>query len=235
GDLSNPTNYWIPFIQGHEEDDGGKESAFAADLKYDLNQGAWLDSLKAGVRYADRDQTTRYSTFNWTPIAANWNCNGPGFSITQTTPAPYGACGPGTFLGYGAGIWGTTNFNNFYSSGVYPNGNLVFMNRGTITNTLAVLQSLGGATTNSPIAPGYVSICDRTGNSLGSCFLPSEVEQLTEQTKAGYLMLNFGGRDADIFGVNVLGNVGVRVVQTKEISSASASFPTFTNLAALPP
>src|ERR1700692_3788889 len=84
GCLSNPTNYWIPFIQGHDENDGGKESAFAADLKYDLNSGGgWLDSLKAGVRYADRDQTTRYSTFNWTPIAANWNCNGPGFSLTQ--------------------------------------------------------------------------------------------------------------------------------------------------------
>ena len=27
GDLSNPTNYWIPFIQGHEENDGGRESA----------------------------------------------------------------------------------------------------------------------------------------------------------------------------------------------------------------
>src|SRR5579863_2802565 len=208
GDLSNPHNYWIPFIQGHEEDDGGKESAFAADMKYDLNAGGgWLDSLKAGVRYADRDQTTRYSTFNWTPIAANWNCNGPGFNITQTTPAPYPVSTAGCnarpqFNGYGAGIWGTTNFNSFYNSGVYPNGNLVFMNRSTITNTQAVLQALSGAVTNSPIAPGYQSICDRTGNSLGSCFLPSEVEQLSEQTKAGYAMLNFGGKDAELFGVD---------------------------------
>jgi len=241
GDLSNPTNYWIPFIQGHEEDDGGKEAAFAADMKYDLNSGGgWLDSLKAGVRYADRDQTTRYSTFNWTPIAANWNCNGPGFSITQTTPAPYPVSTAGCnarpeFNGYGAGIWGTTNFNNFYNSGVYPNGNLVFMNRGTITNTQAVLQALSGAVTNSPIAPGYQSICDRTGDSLGTCFLPSEVEQLSEQTKAGYAMLNFGGKDADIFGVNVVGNAGVRVVQTKEVSTGAASFPNTTNLAALAP
>src|ERR1700744_6020747 len=63
GGLANPTNYWIPFIQGHEEADDGRESAFAADLKYDINPGGWLDSLKAGVRYADRNQTTRYSTF----------------------------------------------------------------------------------------------------------------------------------------------------------------------------
>src|SRR3984885_373969 len=193
GGLSNPTNYWIPFIQGHEEDDDGRESAFAADLKYDINPGGWVDSLKAGVRYADRNQTTRYSTFNWTPIAAPYYCNGPGFSITQTTPAPYGACGSGTFQGYGAGIWGTTNFNNFYSMGVYPNGNLFFMNKGTITNTAGVLQALSGATTNSPIAPGYTAVCNRTGVVAGTCFLPSEDEQLDETTKAAYLMLNFGG------------------------------------------
>ena len=234
GGLSNPTNYWIPFIQGHEEDDDGRESAFAADLKYDINPGGWVDSLKAGVRYADRDQTTRYSTFNWTPIAANWNCNGPGFSITQTTPAPYGACGSGTFQGYGAGIWGTTNFNNFYSSGVYPNGNLVFMNKGTITNTAAVLQALSGATTNSPIAPGYVSICNRTGVVPGTCFLPSEDEQLDETTKAAYLMLNFGGPNANIFGVNVVGNAGVRVVETGENSGGAVGFPAPLNLTFAP-
>ena len=37
------------------------------------------------MRYADRNQTVRYSTFNWTPIAANWNCNGPGFNADNTT------------------------------------------------------------------------------------------------------------------------------------------------------
>jgi TonB-dependent receptor len=234
GGLSNPTNYWIPFIQGHEENDDGRESAFAADLKYDINPGGWVDSLKAGVRYADRNQTTRYSTFNWTPIAANWNCNGPGFSITQTTPAPYGACGSGTFQGYGAGIWGTTNFNNFYSSGVYPNGNLVFMNKGTITNTGAVLQALSGATTNSPIAPGYVAVCNRTGVVPGTCFLPSEDEQLDETTKAAYLMLNFGGANANIFGVNVVGNAGVRVVRTGENSAGAVGFPAPLNLTFAP-
>jgi TonB-dependent receptor len=237
GGLSNPHNYWIPFIQGHEEDDGGRESAFAMDVKYDINPGGWLDSLKTGVRYADRNQTTRYSTFNWTPIAANWNCNGPGFNADNTSPGAYPGCAAGhpDFKGYGAGIWGTTNFNDFYGNGVYPNGNLVFMNRGTITNLAAVLQALGGANTNSPIAPGYSSICSRSGVVPGTCFLPSEVEQLEEQTKAAYLMLNFGGPNSDIFDVNVVGNVGVRVVQTKEISNGSVSYPDTTNLAALAP
>ena len=234
GGFSNPTNYFIPFIQGHEENDGGRESAFAADAKYDINEGGWLDSLKAGVRYSDRNQTIRYSTFNWTPIDTVFTCNGPAFSVNATKPAPYtGDCaGQGTFKGYGAGITGTTNFNDFYSNGVYPNGQLVFLNKGTITNEGRVLSSLDGASTN---APGlYTSICDRTGLIPGTCFLPSEVSQSDEQTKAAYLMLNFGGADANIFGhVNVVGNVGVRVVQTEDTALGGVSYPSPTNLQGL--
>jgi TonB-dependent receptor len=238
GNLSNPHNYWIPFIQGHNENDGGRESAFAMDAKYDISEGGWLHSLKAGVRYADRNQTVRYSTFNWTPIAASWNCNGPGFNIDNTAPAPYPVnttgCNSGhpDFKGYGAGIWGTTNFNNFYDKGVYPNGQLVFLNKGTITNMSRLLAGLSGANTNSPLGTGYTSICDRTG--AVNCYVPSEVMQLDEQTEAGYVMLNFGGADTNIFGhVNVVGNVGVRIVQTKEASGGSVGYPTATNLLAL--
>ena len=234
GGFSNPTNYFIPFIQGHEENDGGRESAFAMDAKYDISEGGWLDSLKAGVRYSDRNQTIRYSTFNWTPIDTVFTCNGPAFSINATTPAPYtGDCaGQGTFKGYGAGITGTTNFSNFYDKGVYPNGQLVFLNKGTITNMTRVLASLDGAHTN---APGlYTSICDRTGLIPGSCFLPADVSNTDEQTKAAYVMLNFGGANTSIFGqVNVVGNVGVRVVQTEETAIGSISYPAPTNLLAL--
>ena len=143
GGLSNPTNYWIPFIQGHMENDDGHESAFRMDVKYDFDRGGWLDSVKAGVRYADRNQAVRYSTYNWTPIAGNNTCNGPAFSANATTPGNYPGCAAGhaEFLGYGAGIWGTTNFNSFYNGSVYPNGNLVFLNNAT-----------------SPIFPGWSSL-----------------------------------------------------------------------------
>ena len=235
GGLSNPTNYWIPFIQGHLEDDDGHESAFRVDFKYDIDKGGWLDSIKAGVRYADRNQTVRYSTFNWTPIASNYYCNGPGFNADNTTPQGYPGCAPGhpEFLGYGAGIWGTTNFNSFYNGGVYPNGSLVFLNKGTLTNFPRLVQSLSGATTNSPISPGYQPICDRP-DLVDGCFTAPEIMHVDEKTKGGYLLLNFGGADTHIFGhVNVLGNVGVRIVQTDETSTGSVEFPSATSLLSL--
>ena len=237
GGLSNPTNYWIPFIQGHVEDDDGHESTFRLDLKYDIGSGGWLGSIKAGVRYADRNQTVRYSAFNWTPIAQYYSCNGPGFSANATTPGSYPSCASGhaQFLGYGAGIWGTTNFNSFYNGSVYPNGNLVFLNNATVTNFPKLIQSLSGATTNSPLSPGYVPICDRPG-VVDGCFLPSEVMGVDEKTRAGYLMLNFGGPEANIFGhINVIGNIGVRIVETGEVSAGSVGYPASTLLQGLAP
>ena len=229
GGLANPTNYWIPFIQGHVESDDADEYALRGDLNYEFDRGGWsngwLSSLQVGVRYADRNETEGYSTFNWTPIAANWNCNGPGFSSNATGPAPYGACGAGTFKGYGTGIFGPYKFGNLYNGQVYPNGSLVFVNQSALTNYNRLMQGLDGANTNSPIAPGYVPICDRSG--AVNCFLPSEVEQLREETLAGYVMLRFGGPDKTIFGgVTVDGNVGVRVVETRERGIGAVEFPT---------
>ena len=101
-DYANPHNYWTRSSRAMPEDDDADELALPATSEYDFDKGGWMDSLKVGVRYADRNQTVRYSTFNWTPIAASWNCNSPGFNADNTTAAPYPACnGNGTFKGLG--------------------------------------------------------------------------------------------------------------------------------------
>lgn len=233
GGLANPHNYWIPFIQGHVEDNNADENAFRGDLRYDFAQGSWLDSLKVGVRYADRHQTVRYSTFNWTPIAASWNCNGAGFNADNTQPDPSAGC-DSNFKGYGAGIFGPYNIGGLYDGNVYPNGSLVFVNNNVITDYQRLMAGLSGTATNSPIPPGYVPICDRAGTT--DCFLPSEVMKLREQTKSAYAMLDFGGDDKTIFGgVTVLGNIGIRVVRTTENGEGSVGFPTADTLNALAP
>ncbi|HET6941756.1 MAG TPA: TonB-dependent receptor [Sphingomicrobium sp.] len=239
GGLSNPHNYWIPFIQGHVEDNDGNEFAIRGDAEYDLGDGGWLDSLKVGVRNATRKQTVRYSTFNWTPIAASWNCNGPGFNADNTTPAPYPACAAGhpDFQGYGAGIWESHAIGggNFYDGDVYDNGDLVYLNRDTLRDFGRLIDSVGSAT-NSPIGGGYTAICDRPEATVDDCFTPSEVMKLKENTLAGYAMLRFGGDNTTLFGdVTIKGNIGLRVIHTKETSDGAVAFPAPTSLLALPP
>lgn len=237
GGLSNPHNYWIPFIQAHLEDNDAKETAFRGDATYDLDAAdGWLNSLKVGVRHADRKQTVRYSTFNWTPVAASWNCNGPGFNADSTGGAYPAGCGNGQpFKGYGAGIWDSVNLgDDFFNGDVYPNGDLVYLSREVLKDRDRLVKSLSGPNTNNPVSPGWVPICDRPGLPSGSCFLPSEVMHVQEKTNAGYAMLRFGGGDMTIFnGITVDGNVGVRIVETKINSQGSVGFPTDTALRSL--
>ncbi|OHT19085.1 TonB-dependent receptor [Edaphosphingomonas haloaromaticamans] len=239
GGLANPHNYWMPFIQAHLEDNNAKETALRGDVEYEFDDNSWINSLKVGVRYADRSQTVRYSTFNWTPIAAPYyNCNGPGFNIDNTSPAPYPtACANGRpdFQGYGSGIWESVGLGkDFYNGNVFPNTNLVFMNRKTLQDRQGLPEAVSGPATNSPLPPGWVPICDRPGLPENSCFLPQEVMHVKEKTTAGYIMMRFGGDDKTIFNdVTVQGNVGVRVVHTEITSTGSVGFPTNTDLTRL--
>ncbi|HMN46612.1 MAG TPA: TonB-dependent receptor [Povalibacter sp.] len=236
GGLANPHNYYIPFIQDHWEDNDAEENAFRADFEYDISDTGWLDSLKVGVRHADREQKVRYSSFNWSPVAAPWNCNGPGFSVDNTAPANYGVCGDSSrqFLGYGSGIWESVTLGDFYNGNVYDSGPLVYLNRPTLANRDAHIQALSGATTGSPMA--WNPLCERATNVEG-CFTSPELVDVNETSKAAYLMLKFGGEDSTLFGMKVRGNVGVRYVETEVTSSGGVAFPTstwYTNTAATP-
>jgi TonB-dependent receptor len=237
GFLSNPHNYWIPFVQDHYEDNDATELALRTDAEYQFDDGGWLDSLKVGVRYADRKQKVRYSTFNWSPVAANWNCNGPGFNIDNTTPAAYpAACGhAGNFQGYGAGIWTGASLGAFYDGKVFPNNELVYLTESALADKDGLIKALSSATTNSPLA--WTPLCQRTTNTEG-CFTDPELVDVEEKTQAAYAMLRFGGDGKTVFdGVTVSGNVGLRFVRTETTSSGGVAFPTsawYTQAAATP-
>jgi len=227
GFLANPHNYWMQFIQDHWEDNDADEVSARADAEYDLGSGGWLSSLKAGVRFADREQKVRYSSYNWAPIAPAWSCNGPGFNIDNTQAAAYpAACGnPNTFNGYPADIWESTSLSDHFDGSVFDNGPLVFLNRSTLRDYDLHTEGLADRNVNAP--QGWNPLCDRAANIEGEgCFTAPEILDVKEKSKAAYLMLRFGGPDANLGSVNVVGNVGVRFVRTEVSSHGNVSFPT---------
>ena len=225
GFLSNPHNYWMQFIQDHWEHNDADEKAARADVEYDLGSGGWLSSLKAGVRFADRDQKVRYSSYNWAPIAPAWNCNGPGFNIDNTNPAPYpAACGNANpFNGYPAGIWETASLSDHYNGSVFPNAPTVFLNRATLNDYALHTEGLADRNVNAP--QGWNPLCDRTSN-VDECFTAPEILDVREKSEAAYLMLHFGGDEAKLGNVKVQGNVGVRFVKTTVSSNGNVGYPT---------
>ena len=224
GFLANPHNYFVPFIQDHYENNDAKETAARFDLEYDMGDDGWFDSVKMGLRHADREQKVRYSTYNWSPVAQPWSCNGPGFNVDNTTPAAYpAACNhAGNFQGYGAGIWESVSLGDFYNGGVFPNGSMVYLNRSTLANRERQIEALSAGTTNSPLA--WTPLCERASNTEG-CFIDPELLDVEEKTKAVYAMLKFGGKDTTIFGMDVRGNIGARYVRTDVTSTGGVSFP----------
>jgi len=226
GFLANPHNYYMQFIQDHWENNDADEKAARADVEYDLGSGGWLSSLKAGVRLADREQKVRYSSYNWAPIAPTWGCNGPGFNVDNTTPAPYPAeCGNAApFNGYPAGIWESTNLSDHYNGSVLSGGPMVFLNRATLRDYDLHTEGLADRNVNAP--QGWNPLCDRTANVAGQgCFTPSEMLDVQEKSKAAYLMFKFGGPEANLGSVNVTGNVGVRFIRTEVSSHGQVGFP----------
>jgi TonB-dependent receptor len=77
---------------------------------------------------------------------------------------------------------------------------------------------------NAPL--GWNPLCDRTANVPGEgCFTAPEILDVREKSKAAYVMLRFGGPDANLGSVNVVGNIGARFVRTEVSSRGQVGFP----------
>ena len=71
------------------------------------------NSLHFGGRYSDRDQTVRYSAFNWGNIVNNWNIGAnqyPYWNIDSHTPS-------GAFTGYPTGLYDVQKFGGSFFGG----------------------------------------------------------------------------------------------------------------------
>lgn len=205
---ADPFNSFYRAAMDHTERSDGHENAAKFDLKYEMEDGSFLTSIKAGYRFAERKQTARYSTYNWGVLSEQWGgTNGP---VWLDNPAA-------------AGTYEQYHFDNFFGGAVAdPTGGVgrLFYNTDTIAkygtysaDALRIAQAWGSGGTWVPLAA-------RGGVIAGTPFLPGEINPATERNNAAYVMANFGG---DIGGGKRLsGNIGVRYTTTSRISSGGA-------------
>lgn len=217
GGLTNPNNYFYYAITDHTEDSDGKEVALRADVEYEVDSG-WLDAIKVGARYADRDQTVRWGAYNWANISNTWTfTQAPYFNIDRPVYAP-GSNGIHSFGG------------DFFAGNQINHHAFAFFNMDLLANRESLAATLGrpsiGVGDYFPVCSGAGYRGAETIEQAYGCYFPSEVHRVSERTVSAYAMAKFGGNDElSIGGVGVSGNIGVRLIWTRDDTEGATTLP----------
>lgn len=228
GGFTNPNNYRIHYIMDHLEDSEGDQLAARADVEFDIDNG-WLESVKTGIRFAERDQQVRWSSYNWQNVANGWTGNQAHYyNLDRHEPAPEGVGAQAGFTGYPEGFYevrefGTSDFHNINVN------QFVFADMELLQDQERMANSFGATALGLEGGVGWDPTCsntgDRSGEIPGTCFTPAETVDLVETTEAFYVQFNFGGPDLQIGNIPVSGNVGVRYVGTEITSTGGIAYP----------
>ncbi|HUQ70628.1 MAG TPA: TonB-dependent receptor, partial [Planctomycetaceae bacterium] len=219
GGLENPNNWYLRSVMDHLEDSEGKQWAFRADGEYDINMN-WLDSLKFGARTANRDQTVRWSTYNWANVANTWTDCGnahPYWNLDSSTPGTCNNTGE-VFNGYPQGMYEVSPFGASFFGGNL--GSFPFVPADALRDRRADEYSVDETGVGV-----FRPICTRLNELADSCFVDNEIADVSEDTRAVYGMLRFGGPDARLGSLGISGNVGLRYVDTKNESTGFLRYP----------
>lgn len=194
----------------HIEDSEGKQYAFQADMAYEFDDDSFLRRAKWGARYQDREQTVRYTTYNWGMLSEVWSGSRP----TNFADTP-------------AGLSERYEFPNFFRGkvngppgGFYYAGDLI----GDYEGAIADFQSVQDVSRTLGSTPSWVPLSGRQGAIAGTPYLREDIQPLGQKDAAAYLQLEFGADN--VFGsMRLSGNIGVRYVNTRVRSEGFLGVP----------
>ncbi|MBF7073853.1 TonB-dependent receptor [Glaciecola sp. MH2013] len=201
--FTNPSWTFWRSAMDHVSDNEGEQSSYRFDAKYILESGLFT-SISAGVRYADRDQTTRESTYNWGNLTEAWAAGGIGwFDDPEVADLAYEEI---SFDNFGkGGILDIEGGNSL----LFPAMDLAVNYRGATSALAAVAH-----------ADGWSPLAARDG-AIGD-FTPNEINETEEQSTALYFKANFDGEVGDM---DYQGNFGLRYVKIENDTAGFVSFP----------
>ncbi len=236
----DPYNNFFRSAMDHIEDSEGDEDAARIDLDYSFPEESWFTSIRAGYRFADRQNEARSTGYNWGVLSEIWG----GGTLADNT-----SVGPGGPVWFDRPIDGnpatrTTGtlapqqaflYDNFFRGKAnnpaapggpgrlfYPGSAL--QDYGTAVQTISqIAQEWRNFNSNLSGANGWVPLASRAGVVAGTPFLPGEINPVSERNNAVYAVMRMGGDFEN--GWNLSGNVGVRYTHTRRVSSGFFSFP----------
>lgn len=229
--FTDPANSFWRNSMDHVEESEGNSDAFRIDADYAFEDGSFLKSIRAGYRYANRDQVARNSTYNWGVLSEQWGNGGPVWLDEQVGGVGNDQRGTVSTAGnYRPYFWD----NFFRGNAVNPaqgQGRLFYSGQpaSNYADYIAFSKSirdewLPAGSTPTGGSTGWVPLAERPGVIPGTYYLPGEVNPIEETNHAGYIMARFDTEFGN--GMRFNGNVGVRYSDTKRVSTGFIQFPT---------
>lgn len=221
--MQDKSNYHWRSAMDHYERSKGDSQAFRYDAKYTFDDG-FFKSIKAGARYAKREQTVRYSAWNWDTLGAihSTDKDGNGYAAAWLDLPEHAPLANETM----SVNWsdhhrgGTVNIPGDGTS-IHPSMDLVrdYKNWDQRLDSVAMEWRPAG---QRQIQQGV----DENGNpvyeQLQSHFRPAEINDFVEENTAVYVRLDFETEVGDIL---VDGNFGVRAFEYEREGQGAITFP----------
>lgn len=206
--FSDPRFQFWRAAMDHAEDSKGDQYALRGDLEYDFTEDSFLRSAKAGARYQSRDQTVRYTTYNWGMLSEVWSGSRPvHFGDTESDGRTARYDYPDFWRGKVQGPPGA----------FYYTGDLIEDYNGSVD----YFQSVQDRARDLGANPSWVPLAERD-SVVNGAYLPSDIQRVKQDDFSAYAMLRFDTETSG--GMRIAGNVGLRYVSTK-VSSASSRGP----------
>ena len=215
GGLTDPNaTYWRAAMD-HFEDSEGDELALRGDVQYDFDTDGFFKSIRAGYRFAERDQLTKWSNYNWGNLSEEWAGGIVDFAQVSENTESF-------------------TFDNFRRGDVLRGNNeFLFIS----TDLLADYRSFVDFTQGNANFSGAQNHLrgyggrDASGNLIylegDDRFMPGEITDAIETTHAIYARVDFGSDSVDgLGGISVDGNYGVRIITTNLETSGASQFQT---------
>ena len=228
--FSDPANYFWRSAMDHIEESEGDENSLRLDLERSFDDLGWLESVKFGVRGARRDQTTRWTAYNWGRLSEQWGNNGPVWFDEPVDAVPSSTVGGpaqnGTPSSVQTAVFGYPNFMKGHTS--VPTL-LPFWSSNVVDNYQSAsdyFRTVNAEWEGAASTAGWHPLAQRNVDDLipGTPFRPNEINHVVEDAGAFYVQLNYKHDLSN--GMRLGGNFGVRYVQTDYGSDGFLAFPT---------
>lgn len=229
-DYLDPFNSFYRSAMDHLEQSDGSEDAFRVDAELSFPDSGFLKSLQVGGRYADTEQTARFSIYNWGVLSEQWGNGGPVWfddNVDSVTGGNGGAPLPGYEEVFYPNFFRGAANNPIAGQGrLFYSGNTVKDRAAYIAYANAIAREWQGTTTcgvdGRTINAGWNSLADRCGNVAGTPFQPGEINPQQNKNLALYGMIKFDSEFGS--GMRFTGNVGLRYTRTKRTSQGFQQF-----------